>query len=77
MDSAATFTVPATGTVTATFELVRQAAKQEAPLAALRTNPVVISTIAEIEFYGRDLTGHDVTVSGTVGVFFGNFADPQ
>ena len=76
-DSAATFTVPNEGVVTATFELVRQTAKEEAPLAALRTSGVVIATIADVAFFGRDLAGHEVTVVGSIGVFFGNFADPQ
>jgi len=76
MDSATTFTVPAEGPVTATFELVRQTAKHEAPLAALRTTDVVISTIADVAFFGRDQTGHAVTVSASIGIFFGNFADP-
>jgi hypothetical protein len=76
-DSAVTFTVPTEGAVTATFEIVRQTAKEEAPLAALRTSSVIIATIADVSFFGRDLTGHEVTVVGSIGVFFGNFADPQ
>ena len=75
-DSGATFTVPVEGTVSVLFELVRRSAKEEAPLAALRTGSVVISTIADVSFFGRDLTGHDVAVTGSIGVSFGNFVDP-
>jgi hypothetical protein len=75
-DSGVTFTVPAQGTVIASFELVRHTAKEEAPLRPLVTNPDVISTIAQVTFYGRDLAGNDVTASGSIGVNFGNFADP-
>ena len=41
ISSALTFTVPAAGTVTAAFELVRNLAKREAPLLALRTRTVL------------------------------------
>jgi hypothetical protein len=76
-DSAVTLTVPADGTATTGFQIVRHAAKQEAPLAALGANPDIISTIAEVTFYGRDQVGNDVTATGTIGIDFGNFADPE
>jgi hypothetical protein len=40
------------------------------------SNPIVISTIAEITFYGHDQTGRDVSVTGRINVNFANFADP-
>jgi hypothetical protein len=76
-DGAATFTVPTEGTVTAGFELVRNTAKQEAPLRALATSGLLISTIAEVVFYGRDQAGNDVQASGSILITFGNFADPS
>jgi hypothetical protein len=76
-DSATTFTVPADGTVTAGFEIVRHTAKGEAPLAGLRANADVISTITEVTFFGRDQAGNDISVTGTLGINFGNFADPE
>jgi hypothetical protein len=76
-DSAVTFTVPTDGTVEAGFEIVRHTAKQEAPLAALRTNADVIATITEVTFFGHDQAGNDITASGTLGVNFGNFGDPE
>jgi hypothetical protein len=72
-----------TGTVgaaefTAGFELVRHIAKEEAPLQALgRNRAVIISTIAEITFYGHDQTGRDVSVTGQMLVSFGDFGDPS
>jgi hypothetical protein len=75
-DSAATFTVPASGSVTAGFEIVRNVAKAEPPLRALVTNGNIISTLAEVTFYGRDLAGNEVVATGTVGISFGNFGDP-
>jgi hypothetical protein len=71
-----------TGTVTDTdfsagFELVRHIAKSEAPLQALAASRVIISTIAEITFYGHDQTGRDVSVTGQMLVSFGNFGDPD
>jgi hypothetical protein len=77
LDSALTVTVPADGTASAGFEFVRHAAKEEAPLFGLRNSAVTISTIAEITFYGRDQAGNEVAVTGTMGVIFGNFADPS
>lgn len=74
-DGAMTFTVGVGGT-TQTFELVRHVAKQEAPLAALANSAVVIGTIAEVTFYGRDQTGREVSVTATMLVQFGNFGDP-
>jgi hypothetical protein len=76
-DSAVTFTIPADGTAEAGFEIVRHTAKQEAPLASLRANPDVISTLTEVTFFGRDQVGNDITATGTLGINFGNFADPE
>jgi hypothetical protein len=76
-DSAATFTVPATGSVTGVFELVRNTAKMEAPLRELTVQPHVLSTIATVTFYGRDQAGNEVSATGQIGVSFGNFGDPQ
>lgn len=75
-DSAVTVTVTSDGGSTG-FQLVRNSAKQEAPLRALVTNPDIISTIADVTFYGRDQVGNDVSVTGSIGVDFGNFGDPQ
>jgi hypothetical protein len=76
-DSATTFSVTAGTDSTGGFLLVRNTAKGEAPLAALVTNPVIISTIADITFWGRDQAGNEVSVTGSIGVFFGNFGDPD
>jgi hypothetical protein len=74
-DGAATVTVPQSGSVTMTFELVRNVAKAEAPLAQLVTNRSVITTIADVTFFGRDRVGNDVNVTGSIQVDFGNFGD--
>jgi hypothetical protein len=76
-DSGVTFTVPAEGTVTAGFQIVRHTAKHEAPLAALVFNPDIISTIAEVTFFGRDQAGNDISAAGSIGIDFGNFGDPE
>ena len=76
-DSAVTFTVPPSGIITQSFELIRHVAKAEAPLAALALSPVIISTIAEVTFFGHDQAGNELSVSGTIGVQFGDFADPD
>jgi hypothetical protein len=76
-DSALTFNVPSDGSATGVFQLVRHAAKEEAPLKALANNLDIISTIAYVTFYGHDQAGNDVSATATIGVDFGNFADPQ
>jgi hypothetical protein len=76
-DGALTLTVDDTPK-TIGFELVRHIAKEQAPLRALSRNfAVIISTIAEITFYGRDQTGREVSVTGTILVNFGDFGDPS
>jgi hypothetical protein len=65
------------GDTTTGFSLVRNQAKQEAPLQALQTNPIVISTIAKVTFYGHDQTGREVSVTGNIDVSFANFGDPK
>jgi hypothetical protein len=57
------------------FTIVRNIAKREAPLQALRTNGLILSTIAEITFYGRDQTGHEVVATARTSVDFANFGD--
>lgn len=74
-DSAVTATVASDTTIG--FTLVRQQAKQEAPLRALAINGLIVSTIAEVTFYGHDQTGRTVSVMGSIGVSFANFGDPQ
>ncbi|MBW8712968.1 MAG: hypothetical protein JF632_02665 [Acidobacteria bacterium] len=59
------------------FTLVRNQAKAEAPLKALTTNPIVLSTIAMVTFYGHDQTGREVSATGNIDVTFANFGDPK
>jgi len=75
-DGAMTLTV-STGAVEGGFEIVRHVAKQEAPLGTLVDSRVIINTIAEVTFYGRDQTGHEVSVVGRITIDFGNFGDPD
>lgn len=74
-DGAATGTVPATGTLALNFEIVRHVAKQEAPLIQLVSSSTIITTIADITFYGRDQVGNDISVTGSMQIDFGNFGD--
>jgi hypothetical protein len=76
-DGAFTVIVGGAGTAQGSFTVVRHIAKQEAPLKALgqQGNKVILSTIAEITFYGRDQTGHEVVATARSSIDFGNFAD--
>lgn len=75
-DGAFTLTVSG-GDASSGFTLVRNIAKAEAPLAALRFNGIVLSTIAEVTFYGTDQTGHEVSVTARISIDFANFGDPS
>jgi hypothetical protein len=77
-DGAATGTIGADGGVLS-FALVRAQAKLEAPLKALRGGgaAIVISTIAEITFYGSDQNGNQVSVTGSISVNFADWGDPS
>lgn len=79
---------PVDGAVTATisdspiavpFEIVRAQAKLESPLRPLVGfgGRLLISTIAEVTFYGEDQVGNEVQATGTITVNFGDFADPS
>lgn len=80
-DGAATVTVNGAGGTTG-FVLVRAQSKWEAPLMALRNNgspggAVLISTLAEVTFYGQDQAGNPVSVTGNISVNFADWADPS
>jgi hypothetical protein len=74
-DGAVTGTISAGGALTLGFELVRNVAKQESPLAQLRTSPNIITAIARVTFYGQDRVGNNVSVTGQIQIDFGNFGD--
>ena len=65
------------GATEAVFSLVRAQAKLERPLVTLRcvNGALVISTIADVTFFGKDQTGRDVTVTGSISVNFADWAD--
>ena len=75
IDGAATGTVPPNGTMSLSFEIVRHVAKSESPLVQLKSNKSIISTLADVTFFGTDRVGNAVSVTGTIQVNFGNFAD--
>jgi hypothetical protein len=77
-DGAVTATVTA-GSTDIGFELVRHQAKVEPPLKAMAGGGgnLFISTIAYVTFYGQDLAGNEVSVTGTISVNFADFGDPS
>lgn len=74
-DGGVTGTVPVGGSLKLGFELVRHIAKFEAPLVQLIASPTIITTIADVTFYGRDIVGNEVSATGSISVNFGNFGD--
>jgi hypothetical protein len=77
-DGGGTATVTDTGG-TLVFVLVRPQAKKEPPLANLvgLGGSQLISTIADVTFYGKDQAGNDVQVTGSISVNFADWGDPQ
>lgn len=77
-DGAVTGTAKVGASVTLSFVLVRAQAKLEPPLLALRSGgSIFISTTAEVTLYGHDQAGNQMNVTGTIGVNFANWADPD
>jgi hypothetical protein len=74
-DGAVTATISGQSSVPVVFELVRTVAKEEAPLVQLINSPTVITTIANVTFYGTDLVGNEISVTGSITIEFGNFGD--
>ena len=72
-DGAVTGTVAIGSQLTLGFEIVRHAAKLEAPLIALVDSPTIITTLADVTFYGQDRVGNEVTVTGSIQIDFANF----
>jgi hypothetical protein len=78
-DGAVTGTVPAATTLSLSFVLVRSEAKAESPLVQLQANgvtlPPIVTTIANVTFYGKDQVGNDISATGSIQVDFGDFGD--
>ena len=79
VDGGVTATIAPETLTTVPFEMVRHQAKLEQPLRSLvgLGGRVFISTIAEVTFYGSDLAGNDIQVTGSISVSFGDYADPD
>jgi len=88
-DGGITVTVAGAQEVTSDFVLVRAQAKNEAPLRALALprdsdgqiagvpgGAIIISTIANVVFYGVDQAGRAVTAAAWITVTFADWADP-
>jgi hypothetical protein len=78
-DGATNVTIPAGSSAEVTFDIVRHASKLDPPLRSMRGlgGQILISTVAEITFFGRDQNGNEVMVSGTMDVTFGDFPDAE
>lgn len=72
-DGGVTGTVAPGASLTLIFEIVRRTAKQEAPLVMLANGSTIIHTIANVTFYGADVAGNAISVTGSMSVDFGNF----
>jgi hypothetical protein len=75
-DAGVTAAIPAGGSGTVNFTLVRIQAKLEAPLKALagHRGQEAITTTAQVTFYGHDQNGRAVSVTGNIEVDFADWA---
>lgn len=74
-DGAVAGTVIAGTNLPLSFEIVRHVAKEESPLVELINSRVIITTIADVTFYGVDQAGNQLSVTGSITIDFGNFGD--
>lgn len=77
-DGAINFRVPVGVSASQPFMVVRQQAKLEPPLRDLAGGggAIVVSVIAQIDFYGRQLvTDKAVSVSGSLNITFADFGE--
>ena len=74
-DGAVTATIPAGGTGTVGFELVRHVRRRNRRSCSSRASPNIISTIADVTFFGTDQVGNDVSATGSILINFANFGD--
>jgi hypothetical protein len=72
-DAALTATIVPGQTTTVSFDLVRHAAKHEAPLTQIATGGTVITCFTTITFYGQDAVGNEISATGTISINFGKF----
>ena len=77
-DGAANFRVPIDGTdVPRVFMIVRPQAKLETPLREMRFGggSQVLSVLARVDFFGTDVAGRAIQVTGTMNITFADFAN--
>lgn len=77
-DGAANFRVAFDGSESVrAFMVVRLQAKLESPLIEMRNGggAQVLSVIARIDFFGTDIAGRQIQVTGTLNITFADFAD--
>lgn len=76
-DNATDFSVTINASVTKSFTIVRQQGKLESPLINMQraASGLVLTTLARVDFYGSDVSGRPITVTGYMNVTFGDFPD--
>lgn len=77
-DGATNFRVSFDGIETArVFMIVRPQAKLESPLREMQFGggAQVLSVLARVDFFGTDLAGRQIQVTGTLNITFADFAD--
>ena len=77
-DGAANFRVSFDGGETArVFMVVRPQAKLESPLKEMQFGggAQVLSVLARVDFFGADIAGRQIQVTGTLNITFADFAD--
>jgi hypothetical protein len=64
-------------TVSVSFVIVREVAKNEPPLVELAfgTQEGVLETTARVDFYGHDQANREVKATGYISIFFANYTD--
>ena len=68
--------IEANQSVNISFVIVREVAKAEPPLVdlAIGRSDGVLEMRAKVEFFGHDITNHEVKATGYITIFFANYA---
>jgi hypothetical protein len=71
--------VPAGDEGAGSFTIVKHTSKREPPLVNLQRlgGTYMITTLARVDFYGKDVAGRAISVTGYITVVFGDFADEE
>ena len=79
VDGVMNLRVPINSSASASILVVRHEAKREPPLAELDngTSEGVLTAEAQLQFFGHDIAGHELTATGLLEIHWANYGEAQ